>query len=105
MRICTTEFTSVFLLWNPTGAGTTWPGYKPQIWVLKMYACCIYFHTRILFFIILQVVFVLRASLTGNYNSSNQLQKRRKLVIVFCLLPSSSYTKAGGRSIIQSWLL
>lgn len=97
MRICAAGFALVFLLWSPTDVSTTWSGYKPLIWVLKMCACHIYFHTRMFFFVILKVVFVLRASLTANYNSSNQLQKRRRrLVIVFCLLPSSSYTKAGG---------
>lgn len=71
MRICTAEFALVFCLWSSANVSTTWPGYKPRIWVLKIYACHIYFLTRIFFFMILRVVFVLRASLTANYNSSN----------------------------------
>lgn len=71
MRIGTAEFALVFYLRSSADVSTAWPGYKPWIWVLKIYACHIYFLTRIFFFVILRVVFVLRASLTANYNSSN----------------------------------
>lgn len=96
MRICKAEFALVFCLWSPADVSTAWPGYKQRIWVLKIDAWHILFHTRVFFFMIPKVVLVLKTS-SANYNRSHQLQKkRRKLVIVFCLLTSSSYTKAGG---------
>lgn len=104
MSICKAEFSLVFCLWSPANISTTWPGCKQRIWVLKIDAWHIHFQTRVFFFMNLKVVFDLKTS-SANYNSSHQLQKRRKLVIVFCLLTSSSHTKAGGWSIIQSWLL